>query len=255
MIIYFSGTGNTALVARAIAEKLHEKAIALDSSTLQNPQEHTLECNSDRIIWAFPIYSWGIPPVVVNVIKHLNIISAEKATHYMVSTCGDDAGYTDRQWRKLINARGWIAANAFTVIMPNTYTLMKGFDVDSSDVVKQKLSAIPATIDIIASRIENGGEDLFIRGSYPWIKSKIIYPWFVRFSMSPKPFHCTDDCTRCGLCSRICPLENIKLNSDKIPQWGNKCALCLRCYHSCPAHAVAYGKATINKGQYLAPKQ
>ena len=29
--------------------------------------------------------------------------------------------------------------------------------------------------------------------------------------------------------------------------------MCLRCYHICPRRAVAYGKSTATKGQYLNP--
>ena len=34
------------------------------------------------------------------------------------------------------------------------------------------------------------------------------------------------------------------------PTWGPNCALCMRCYHLCPNHAINYGRETENKGQY-----
>lgn len=71
--------------------------------------------------------------------------------------------------------------------------------------------------------------------------------------MSPKPFRHTEKCTSCGLCSRSCPMENIAMKPGG-PEWGKHCALCLRCYHICPTHAVAYGKATDGKGQYICPE-
>ena len=62
------------------------------------------------------------------------------------------------------------------------------------------------------------------------------------------------DCTGCGGCARSCPLGNIAMQPGGTPHWGNRCAMCLRCYHSCPRNAVAYGKATAGKGRYMAPK-
>ena len=106
----------------------------------------------------------------------------------------------------------------------------------------------------IAEAIGSGGPDILIRGSWPWVKSYVIYPWFVRHAMLPRPFHHTGACTGCGGCARSCPLGNIAMQPGGTPHWGNRCAMCLRCYHSCPRNAVAYGKATAGKGRYMAPK-
>ena len=249
MILYFSGTGNTRFVARRLAELLDKTAIAID---VDSPAPR-LSAKSNRIIWCFPTYSWGVPPVVVDYINKVDLDNASAITHYMVTTCGDDMGLTDHQWRRCIKARGWRPAGSYAVIMPNTYVLMKGFDVDPPEVAAKKIEQAPARIQEIARRIEQGGPDMPVRGRFAWIKSRIIYPWFIRHAMSPKPFHSTEGCTGCSTCARSCPMHNITMESDR-PRWGNSCALCLRCYHICPRRAVAYGKATDGKGQYLLAK-
>ena len=129
---------------------------------------------------------------------------------------------------------------------------MKGFDVDPEALAREKLEASKQRVAEIARRIKNGEtDDDVIKGRFAWFKSNVIYPWFRRFAMSPKPFHATADCTGCGLCSRRCPLGNITMDDSRRPCWGNDCALCLRCYHVCPVAAVQYGKATRGKGRYL----
>ena len=140
--------------------------------------------------------------------------------------------------------------------MPNTYVLLPGFDVDSPVVADAKLAAAPARISAIARGIRHRARvDDVIRGSMPWLKSRIVYPLFRRFMMSPRPFRATDSCTSCGLCARECPMGNITIGSDGRPSWGDDCALCLGCYNRCPSHAVAYGRATAAKGQYHAPRR
>lgn len=250
MIIYFSGTGNTRHCALALAELLNESVHELSPAELRDPSSITLDAADARVIWAFPTYSWGMPPVVADFMAKVRLgENFMKARHYMLTTCGDDMGYTDRQWRSIARRRGLDAAGAYAVIMPNTYTLMKGFDVDSHEVSRKKVADSAGRIEHIAKAIEDGGEDMTIRGSFPWVKSAVIYPWFKRFAMSPKPFHTTEGCVSCGLCARSCPMANISMGDDKRPHWGKDCALCLRCYHICPRHAVAYGKATDGKGQ------
>lgn len=255
MIIYFSGTGNTRYCAKRLASLLDENVHELSVEELRNPASARIDLpeGESRLIWAFPTYSWGIPPVVASFMEAATFsMAVSSAAHYMLTSCGDDMAYADRQWRSILKHRGIAGREAFAIEMPNTYTLMKGFDVDSSDVEFRKLSECEYRLKHIAEAIKEGKPSELIRGAFPFVKSAVIYPWFKRFAMSPKPFHATEGCVECGLCARSCPMGNIKM-TDGRPQWGEKCALCLRCYHICPRHAVAYGKATEGKGQYICP--
>lgn len=254
MIIYFSGTGNTRHCAEALAQKLGETTFEIKGGMLLAPSLSTLTSNDRRILWMFPVYSWGIPPVVESFTRRTGLEFAKDAVHHLVLTCGDDIGQTDCQWRKIMTERSLRTGKAFSVIMPNTYVLMKGFDVDSPEVENAKIEAASKRIDEIAAQLAEPSEAVdfsdVTRGRFAGIKSRVIYPWFVRHAMSPKPFHPTDQCTGCGLCVRSCPLGNITITGNSRPHWSNACALCLRCYHICPVHAVAYGDKTADKGQY-----
>lgn len=248
MIIVFSGTGNSIFVARGLSAALGDEIVSLPVKDAQSL------CPADgRVIWVFPVYSWGIPPVLADVIHDIEIVSGAGLQHFAVMTCGDDTGYTDRIWRRAMAARGWRGLDAWSVQMPNTYVFMKGFDVDTVEVAQGKVDAAAKRIESIASAIntrrptDRVRSDV-VRGWFPWTKTYVIRPWFVRREMSPRPFHCTDDCIGCRICAEHCPMHNIKMDSGR-PAWGDDCAFCLRCYHICPRHAVAWGKASRGKGQ------
>ena len=130
MILFFSGTGNTRYCAELLAKALGDKAF--DISPRRRDESISHVAASSRIVWMFPIYSWGVPPIVVDFMRH----------------------------------------------------------------------AVAAT--------------------------------------------------GCGTCMRTCPMYNISMKDGK-PLWGNNCAMCLACYHRCPAHAVMYGHTTRHKGQYRGP--
>lgn len=246
MIILFSGTGNSLHVANLLAGRLGDTVHRLPAAQNRLP-----EPDDGRIIWVFPVYSWGVPPVVARWIERLEIPAADTVAHHAVMTCGDDVGLADRMWRKAVGKRGWFAAGAYSVQMPNTYVLMKGFDVDAPELAEAKIQAAAGRASRIADSITRNCRAVttdVVRGSFAWIKTKVIYPYFVRFEMSPKPFHATDACVGCGVCAAACPMSNITMEANR-PVWGDDCALCLGCYHACPHHAVAYGKVTRDKGR------
>lgn len=252
MIVYFSGTGNTRHVAEMLARELDNDCIhALSPLELREPKTLELKTDGKPVVWAFPTYSWGVPPVIVNLLNSINIDNELKTVkHIMVTTCGDDMAFADRQFRETLNLRGLQCGGVYAIQMPNNYVAMTGFDVDSKDVEAEKLVQCPEAVASVAQAIKDGGEDILIRKSFSWIKSKIIYPWFVKHAMSSKPFHATAGCTGCGTCARQCPMANIGM-ANRRPQWGDACAMCLRCYHICPNHALAYGDSTKKKGQYI----
>lgn len=249
MIFCFSGCGNTLLVAWNLSKILGERVtrITINTPLKQNVTSHK------RVIWMFPVYSWGVPREVIDFIAKSEIKGADTTEHFMVSTCGDDAGLTDKMWQKQIERRGWQALSAFTVIMPNTYVLLPGFNVDPETVAADKLKRLPDRVTHVAHAIKcHSRISEITRGKMPWLKTRILYPIFMKFLTSPRPFHHTDSCNGCGICSRTCPMGNVSIVNGQ-PQWGERCAMCLGCYHHCPKHSVAYGKITVHKGQYHAP--
>ncbi len=248
MIALFSATGNSRLVARSLAEELGGESVRELLSLSQSDIE-----GQERIIWVFPVHGWGIPTVVREVIERHTL--SPDTIHYLVLTCGDDIGLTDRHFRELIESRGGHLKGAFSVTMPNTYVIFPGMNTDSHSLEEQKLREAPARVEVIAKYIEAGKEVTdVVAGALPGLKSGILRRFFLRHLLTSRPFHVIErDCKRCGACSRVCPLGNITMSRERLPQWGPHCATCLACYHRCPAHAVAYGRVTSRKGQYRAP--
>ena len=253
MIICFTGTGNTRHIADILQDILGDELVRLAPGLMCNPKKVTLAPRDGRIIWAFPIHGWRMPGIVRNVIREATVESGTPVEHFMVATCGDDIGMAAEHWRRAITRRGWTPRSAFSVQMPNTYVCMRGFDVDSPEVADAKIAACAARTEAIAEQIEENSAAVtdVVRGAFPRTKTYLVYPWFSMFKLRIGPFHATDACTGCGRCARNCPLLTISMDAGKRPRWKGQCAMCLRCYHQCPNHAVAFGSATKGKGQYI----
>ncbi|WP_300968718.1 EFR1 family ferrodoxin, partial [uncultured Duncaniella sp.] len=205
--------------------------------------------------FVFPIYSWGVPPIMAEFIKSLpqntiDFIRRNNIPVWMTATCGDETGNSHKMFRKIISKRGLILNGAWSVIMPNTYVLLPGFDIDSDDVRENKIKEAPKQINAIVNKIRRGEWEIKPTvGGIPFLKTALFYPLFKKYGIFPSRWRANDKCVSCSLCSKSCPVGNITMSKNR-PQWGEDCTSCLACYHACPVHAIEYGNVTKRKGQY-----
>lgn len=248
MIIYFSGTGNTRWVANKIAQLTNDKIQDINSTV----------CSSDTLGIFFPIYAWGIPRAFVIQLQHFLQRTTENKSFdytYVICTCGDDIGMTDREIRILLSKYGIRQVSICSIQMPETYIDLPGFKLDTPETAIEKINRAKNKIEILSKKIlhkEYFGE--VNRGSLPRIKSNVLRPLFYTLFVNDKGFDINSDlCIHCGKCARVCPVKNIYYNSNEVPQFLHHCTGCLACYHHCPKNAIQR-KFTKGKKQYLPPQ-
>lgn len=254
MIFYFSGTGNSRWVANALSIALGEPMVSIADELKTSKEEIVCPLREDeKMVFVYPVHSWGPAVLVTRFISKLTLAGYDKQPVYSVSTCGDECGYTADILKKVLSKQGISLTAAYSVVMPNNYILLPGFDVDSKEVEKQKQKDAPAAVAAIADAILKGKNvNLYNKGSWAGVKSYGIYPLFTNFAIGKNSFRVTDDCISCGLCERICPTETITLANGK-PVWSDTCVQCVACIHRCPVRAIEYGKITLKKGRYHYP--
>ena len=248
MIFYFSGVGNSAWVARKLANKLHDRVLPI-ADEIRTAMEYT-PAEGEQVGFVFPVYGWEPPKIVMDFVEKMEMRKVPEYL-YFVCTCGDDTGKTASVFMSALKAKGWRCHAGYSVLMPDTYVCLPGFDVDGEEELKRKEMNASARVDFIGEELAHRvimDKHACFEGAFPNIKTYVLGGLFRKFLMSPKPFHATDACISCGLCEKRCPVRNIKV--DGKPQWGNDCTMCLACYHACPEHAIQYGGRTKNKGQY-----
>lgn len=252
MIFYFTGTGNSLWAARKLGKRLNEPLRPIDKWG-KKEYVYTLQ-PTEKLLFVFPIHSWGLPVLMLRFIEKLKVEGYINQMIYMVCTCGDDCGNTDKVLQKMLSKKGLDLHGAFSVRMPNTYILLPGFDVDKKSLEEEKLIEAERRIQEIGDMIlgERPVKKLYTSGSFACLKTNMVYPLFARFFIGKTSFYATDKCTACGLCARICPTGTISLEEQR-PRWGNDCVQCLACIHRCPVRAIEYGKQTQQKGRYHHP--
>ena len=246
MIYFFSGTGNSREVARRLAADTNDHPVCMTDA-------NQIRESNDVLGLVFPVYAWGMPRVVERFLRNTDFMKTLSAYTYMVCTCGDDIGRTDRQLRKLLAQKDISLDSAWSVRMPNTYVALPGFDVDTEDVAKSKIEKTRLELIKIAAAIKLRKRGIIhVRpGALPWLKTYVLRPLFNHFLTGDNHFRVADTCVGCKKCSTICPTHNIVSGKNGAPRWQGNCADCLACYHICPKQSIEYGRYSRGKGQYL----
>lgn len=262
MLYWYSGTGNSRAVATQLARLLGEpdcrfipSALGVDTAADRNISAPG-NAAADMVGFCFPVYSWGVPPVVLKLVETLPFETLQGKYLYAVLTCGDEAGLAAEMFRKALRRRGLMLSAVFTVIMPNDYVMLPGFNIDSKELQSEKLRKAEARVKEIAQRLESREtvNDVF-QGSIPWLKTRLVYPLFRRWGVQTSRWKVDRaKCVGCGKCVVVCPAGNIRLtDTAKTPEWGRRCYSCTACFHNCPTRAIDYGTFTRTKSQYTCP--
>ena len=254
MVFYFSGTGNSLWVAKQICEAFHEKLLSISDELNQEKELIYSLRDEETIFFVFPVHSWGPAVPVMRFMERLKLENYHGQSIYMISTCGDECGHTVDIFHAALLKRNISLTAGYSVIMPNNYVLLPGFDVDSKELENKKLRDSSYFIEeIIATIRENKGIGIYHKGRLAYLKSYLIYPLFRKFAGGKNYFYAKENCTSCNLCVRVCPTQTITMKNEK-PVWSNTCVQCTACIHRCPVNAIEYGKISLKKGRYRHPE-
>ena len=103
MIFYFSGVGNSAWVARKLANALQDKVLPI-AEEIRKEAAYT-PAKGERVGFVFPVYGWEPPKIVMDFIRKMQMMAPDYL--YFVCTCGDDTGKTADVFMSAIKAKGW----------------------------------------------------------------------------------------------------------------------------------------------------
>lgn len=245
MILYYSGTGNSEYAARRIGRGTGDEAVNLfDRIRTRDFREVYSE-----LPWviAAPTYAWRIPRILQEWLEKTSL-SGNKDI-YFVMTCGSGIGNAGKYLEKLCERKNMNFCGCLPVVMPENYiALFSAPNPEKEAAVRRKAEE---RIDKIIPFIRHGQKfpqmpitvvDRLSSG----VVNDIFYPLFVHAD----PFFVKDNCISCGLCERVCPLNNVHMENGR-PAWGRDCTHCMACISRCPTEAIEYGKSSRGKRRYV----
>ena len=248
MIFYFSGTGNSLDAARQIAdasgESVTDMAQALKSRKLSFRIQH-----NEKIGFVFPVYYSGVPSVVADFIKNVNII-ADDCYVFCIITCGASAAGADVMARRLLSEINLTCDYMCSLKMPDNYVML--YNPMSKEEAPEALNAAKAEIINISEDINALKKGGYNSGIFGKAANGVMYR-FYNLMRGTKKFYSDESCISCGLCEKVCPVAAVKITNGK-PVWTkSKCAHCAACISRCPVSAIQYGSKTKNRTRYVNP--
>lgn len=248
MILYFSATGNSEFLAKSLGDELGDEVVDL-FSYIKEGRSGVFESDSPFVL-VCPTYSWRVPLFLSKYLLTCDFKGSRD--FYVVMDYGDSCGNAYYYIKEDLHKLGLNFKGLYGVKMPENYIML--FDIDSKEVNKKIIEEGSKKVGEIASFIRNKEafpkKNVGLTGKF---QSGVINPIFFKFIAKDKKFYATDKCISCGLCEKVCVLNNITYKKAR-PVWNGNCTHCSACISKCPVSAIEYGKKTQGKDPYLLSK-
>jgi len=261
-VFYFSGTGNTLSLARRISQKLEADLVSIPYF-VKSDNNHI---NAEKAVIVFPSYMVflsGLPPVVERFIRMIDNIN--DVTFFAVCNCGGyeiaNALPSLQKLRQIFKSCGGKLYAEYSLRMP-----MNNLDYDHIPIPinrnhEEIIRKSKLEIDRICSYIINNkktrhkvAKDLFLiimKPVFIIMRPAIIkdlkvrahepadsgLPYYELIPLTDKSIVVDEKCIGCGICAKVCPVENI-LIVDKKPEFQHRCEMCFACDEWCPKESI-----------------
>ena len=236
-IFYFSGTGNTKIVANLYANEFQYKGFNTNLIPIENILRKNLNPSiSDYDILGFghPVHAFSAPKIFFDFLDRLPDVDNRKT--FTFKTAGDPIchGGSTSLVRNGLNKKGYKVFHENLIIMP------------ANVVVKYDDSLVKQLYEVAVKKVKRGTEEILsgktkLQKNNLWLK---IGTYLFNKAECNGAFYfgkyliASDSCNLCGKCIKECPTRNISKQNESII-FGNKCTFCMRCVYNCPERAIS----------------
>ena len=261
-IFYFTGTGNSLVTAKKIAEGIGGYVDPI----VRYKEQQTVKVKEEVIGIVFPVYLaqiYGIPEIVRQFLEKIEYV--KNKYYFIVCTHGGyaypNAFPTINRCIKIARSHGGEINGRFYVRFPMNNLDYEHIPIpierDTSIILakaEKKIELITEMIlkkkkgDIIVQDVFNFtlgrllsiAKEPIMRSMRKYAQekedSRLTYPQLIHLSDKSIKFN-EEKCIGCGICEKICPVSNIKMDHGK-PSWMHNCEMCFACDEWCPQKAI-----------------
>ena len=244
---YFSGTGNSANVARWLTQIATEKGLETECINIAhtNRLEIATPAEDALVVFCSPVHGFNYPPVMQSFIHRFPkgrnpvLLMNTRAGMLIGKWITPGLSGITFYWSALVlRLKGYHIKAMYPVDLPSNWiSLHPGLN---DRTVKYLHDRNKERVALFANRTLEGGTDF--RSLREIIADVLVSPISLgyllvgRFFLS-KTYYASVACTKCNLCIKQCPVNAIK-TVDNRPFWTYKCESCMHCMSYCPHRAI-----------------
>ncbi len=224
MVFYFTGTCNSLYAAR----QLEKEPVSIPQEMKKEKREY----ESETIGIVCPVYAGELPRIV----KRFLLTSSFRAEYfYMILTYGKIDSVA-AEWSANFAAKTGIAVSFVeTVQMVDNY--LPAFDMEKEKQLDKRVD------EQLAEIVQK------VKGRYKGIpepdwEKRALYQMAVQRDIenpdlnSGRQITVTSECIGCGICAKVCPVGNFRIEEGAAKRKKDTCEFCLACAQSCPQKAI-----------------
>lgn len=264
IVYYFSGTGNSFALAKEIAEKIGAELISIAKIV----KEEKIHINAESICIVFPSYLAplsGLPIIVDRFVRKIDNMG--DLTIIAVCNCGGyesvNAHPSLNKLQQIVKSCGGELYAEYSLRLP-----MNNLEYDhipipinraTEDLVRKSKVEIDRICTCITKRKKTRYKvlkRLFFHMMKPVYKliqnavikelkvladqpqdSELLYSELI--PMTDKSINVDEKCNGCGICAKVCPVDNIKIVNQR-PEFQHRCEMCFACDEWCPTMSIRH---------------
>ena len=232
-IFFFTGTGNTLLLAQEIADEMSQNDWEAELRPMESAND--LGASDTLLGLVFPVACFSTYPVVLRFIDALPEGKGRRV--FLAASMGGAGLGMEGPIKKLLLQKGYtpLASQFFT--MPGNYGQKQ---IPTEENAKRMGTALPKARAFARALMQDKGHwgngvPLISALLSQWGHSR--KPWKFFYGLYPLAVS-NEKCTQCGLCIRLCPSGAIH-SKDGYPFISPDCCdSCQRCVGFCPVGAI-----------------
>lgn len=243
-LFYFSGTGNTELVAIMLKEEMEKRQFKAELIRI----EDILKIKTPLDLGRYDLVGIGsqvigfTAPALVN--KFVGMLPKAKGKRtFVFRTAGGVAPVNYNASKPMIRK---LSRKGYDVFYERIFSIGSNWIKKFDDGVTVKLhEAARKKAGLMCDALVLGEKRILKTGFFQRVLMGCvahITPLF--FRIAGKDYAVNDSCTHCGMCVKNCPAGNIVEKNGKV-KFNMSCNLCMRCIYSCPRNAIHLRKLSF----------
>ncbi len=260
LIVYYTGTGSTKLVAEEVRSNLSVKNVTAEMHRLTAASKDDLinkamTCQSLILIYA--VHAFNAPDLVYTWLKELDeqghVADGIQKSAMVISVSGGGDMLSNTACR--VKAKRYLEKKRFKVVTEAMVTMPNNWmSATPDDISKALIGIMPKKVDQwVDAFLQNKAVGVLPTKAIDRAISslgRLEVKGGIQFGKNIKV---SEACNGCGWCANNCPANNITMVESgslennvqryhEIPTFGQVCHFCLGCIYGCPQKALTPGK-------------